>query len=66
MNMSTYDYEEQDFDYGPDTGRGRAPLGRRSARAKFSGSRRMNYGRSARPATAYNGIHRRRNKRFAR
>jgi hypothetical protein len=65
MNMSQNDYEEQDFEYGPDGGRGRSPDFRRGGAEKGSRSRRMSYSRSTRPAVAHNGIHRRRNKRFS-
>lgn len=65
MNMN-YDYEEQDFEYRVDGERGREPSGRRGDDEKSTTPRsRMNYARSARPAVSHNGIHRRRNKRFA-
>ncbi len=65
MNMQ-YDYEEQDFEYRVDGERGRQPSGKRGGAEKAENSRsRMNYSRTARPAVSHNGIHRRRNKRFA-
>ena len=65
MNMSNYEYEEQGFDYRLETGRHSGPDGRRGGIAKPSDSRRMQYSRSSRPAVRHDGIHRRRNKRFA-
>ncbi len=58
MNMSSNEYQEQDFDY--------QFKGDRKARtSKTPQSRRMQYSRTARPTVMHNGIHRRRNKRFA-
>ena len=65
MNMANYDYEEQDFDYRLTTGRKRGPDGRRGGDESGSGKRRMQYSRASRPVVKHNGIHRRRNKRFA-
>jgi hypothetical protein len=64
MNMN-YDYEEQDFEYRVDGNREREPIGRRGGNEQSSPRSRMNYSRTARPAVSHNGIHRRRNKRFA-
>ncbi len=58
MNMANSHYQEQDFDYQSD-------MVRRSEKDKTPRERRMNYSRSSRPAVMHNGIHRRRNKRFA-
>jgi hypothetical protein len=57
MNMANRSYQEQDFDYQQDTDR-------RDKKTEVSRSRRASYSRSSRPAV-HNGIHRRRNKRFA-
>lgn len=65
MNMSNYEYEEQDFDYRLITGSHRGPDGRRGGIARASSKHRMQYSRSSRPAVKHDGIHRRRNKRFA-
>ncbi len=65
MNVN-YDNEEQGFEYRVDGKRDREPIGRRGGDEKSTTSRsRMNYARSARPAVSHNGMHRRRNKRFA-
>jgi len=58
MNMANSDYQEQDFSY-------QAATSRRSDKEKAPRQRRMQYSRSNRPAVMHNGIHRRRNKRFA-
>ncbi len=58
MNMSNNDYQEQDFEY---TFKGE----RKGDEDKNSRQRRMNYAQARRPAVSHNGIHRRRNKRFA-
>jgi hypothetical protein len=65
MNMANHDYEEQDFDYRFDGERRREPDARRGNFEKVSQKRRAQYSRSSNPPVAYNGIHRRRNKRFA-
>ena len=59
MNMSYNNYQEQDFEYQFDGQR------RDDKEKSESRSRRAQYSRSARPAVSHNGIHRRRNKRFA-
>jgi hypothetical protein len=56
MNMSNTNYQENDFDYQAEF--------RRPAKEKASRQRKFQYSRSNRPAVSYNGIHRRRNKRF--
>jgi hypothetical protein len=58
MNLNYNHYQEQEFDYQVDDQR-------RGERAKPSRKSRMSYARSNRPAVSHNGIHRRRNKRFA-
>jgi hypothetical protein len=58
MNMSANDYQEQAFDY-------QFKGDRRASTDKTPRQRRMQYGRSNRPAVMHNGIHRRRNKRFS-
>jgi hypothetical protein len=65
MNMSNYEYEEQGFEYRFDGDRQREPDGRRGGSVRSSQKRRAQYSRSNRPAVMHNGIHRRRNKRFA-
>jgi hypothetical protein len=65
MNMANYDYEEQDFEYRATTERQGGPDARRGGSEKSSAKRRMQYSRSSRPAVKHDGIHRRRNKRFA-
>lgn len=58
MNMSSNEYQEQDFDY-------QLKGDRKSRTSKTPQSRRMQYSRTNRPTVMHNGIHRRRNKRFA-
>ena len=58
MNMANSDYQEQEFDY-------QTEFGRRTSKDKPSSKRRIQYSRTNRPAVMHNGIHRRRNKRFA-
>ena len=60
MNMSYNNYQEQDFEYQFD-GQRRDDKGKETS----SRSRRASYSRTSRPAVSHNGIHRRRNKRFA-
>lgn len=58
MNMSYNNYQEQEFDY-------QAGGARRDEKVKETRSRKAQYSRANRPAVSHNGIHRRRNKRFA-
>jgi hypothetical protein len=58
MNMSYNNYQEQEFEYQFDGTR-------RDDKVKSTRSRRAQYSRANRPAVSHNGIHRRRNKRFA-
>ena len=57
MNMANANYQAQEFDYQADY--------RRTAKTKSSSKRSFRYARSNRPVVSHNGIHRRRNKRFA-
>jgi hypothetical protein len=57
MNMANTNYQEHEFDYQVEF--------RRSAKEKESRKSRFQYARSNRPVVSHNGIHRRRNKRFA-
>lgn len=61
MNMANHDHdhEEPEFDYQSDYTR------RESKSAKPEREKRPSYARTNRPASSYNGIHRRRNKRFS-
>lgn len=59
MNMSNSYYQEPEFEYGSGAGR------RSKDEDKTPRSRRAHYSRTSRPAVMHNGIHRRRNKRFA-
>ncbi len=59
MNMANSQYQEQDFDYQIDVER------QAGGKEKTPRQRKMNYSRASRPAVMHNGIHRRRNKRFA-
>ena len=56
MNMPNSYNQEQEFEY--------PAFERREGKEKVSRPRKMQYARAARPAV-HNGIHRRRNKRFA-
>jgi hypothetical protein len=58
MNLANSNYQEQDFEYHVD-------VARRDGKEKNSRQRRMSYARTNRPVVMHNGIHRRRNKRFA-
>jgi hypothetical protein len=61
MNDAYSDYQEQEFEYHFSGARRDST----SKDDKSSRSRRMQYSRSNRPTVSHNGIHRRRNKRFA-
>jgi hypothetical protein len=65
MNMANNDYEDQDFEYRFDSGRKSEPDGRRGGNSNTSNKRRAQYARASRAPAMHNGIHRRRNKRFA-
>ncbi len=65
MNMANHDYEDQDFEYRFDSGRKSDPDGRRADTESGSSKRRAKYASTSRAPSAHNGIHRRRNKRFA-
>jgi hypothetical protein len=59
MNMANSQNQDHDFDYQVDTDR-------REDKDKAPRQRnKMQYARVNRPAVSHNGIHRRRNKRFA-
>ena len=58
MNLNYNNYQGQEFDYQVDDQR-------RGAKDKTPRKGRMQYARANRPAVSHNGIHRRRNKRFA-
>jgi hypothetical protein len=57
MNMANSQYNEQEFEYQVDNDR-------RGGKEKARPQRRAQYAQANRPAV-HNGIHRRRNKRFA-
>jgi hypothetical protein len=58
MNLANSDYQEQEFDY-------QVNVERRGGKEKVARKNQMQYSRSNRPTVMHNGIHRRRNKRFA-
>ena len=58
MNLANSNYQEQEFDYQVD-------VTRRGEKEKVPRQRRPSYARTNRPVVMHNGIHRRRNKRFA-
>jgi hypothetical protein len=58
MNLANSDYQEQEFDY-------QVNVERRVGKEKIPRRSQMQYSRSNRPTVMHNGIHRRRNKRFA-
>ena len=59
MSNSNMNYQEQEFEYTAD-------FGRRDGKEKASRKGGFRYARTNRPAvSSYNGIHRRRNKRFS-
>ena len=58
MNLNYNKYQEQEFDYQVEDQR-------HGAKDKTPRKGRMSYARSNRPAVSHNGMHRRRNKRFA-
>ena len=57
MNLANTNYQEQEFDYKANY--------QRAAKTKPSSKRSFRYARTNRPVVSHNGIHRRRNKRFA-
>jgi hypothetical protein len=65
MNMANSDYEDQDIEYRFDGGRKSEPDGRRGGTESTSNKRRAKYASASRAPSMHNGIHRRRNKRFA-
>ena len=58
MNLANQYHQDPDPDY-------QVEFERRGEKEKESRPRRMQYSRSSRPVVSHNGIHRRRNKRFA-
>ena len=58
MNMNANNYQEQDFNY-------QAYDQPRAGKEKIARKSRMKYASANRPSVMHNGIHRRRNKRFA-
>ena len=67
MNMAYNEYEGQEFNYSAEIGRSSGPArgGKGKAPSAGGAKNRFNYSRGSRPAVSYNGIHRRRNKRFS-
>ncbi len=66
MNMAYNEYDGQEFDYSAEIGRGKGPArGGKDKAPTASAKNRFSYARGSRPAVSYNGIHRRRNKRFS-
>jgi hypothetical protein len=58
MNMNANNYQEQDFNY-------QAYEAPRGGKEKIQRKSRMKYSSTSRAPVMHNGIHRRRNKRFA-